>query len=104
MTSKEFVIWLKGFTKGVHDFNVTPKQWDLLKKELSKVSDHQAFPFGTPNGTVTIASPNIATFSSGSSTSIARFPMPDTTLTYTTNGAPNWYTTTIANEKTLLND
>jgi hypothetical protein len=39
MTSKEFVIWLKGFTEGVHDFNITPKQWDLLKEELSKVSD-----------------------------------------------------------------
>jgi hypothetical protein len=73
MTSKEFVIWLKGFTEGVHDFNITPKQWDLLKEELSKVKD-QSFPFGTPNAT------------------------------YSTNGAPNWYTTTIANEKTLLND
>jgi hypothetical protein len=103
MTSKEFVIWLKGFTEGVHDFNITPKQWDLLKEELSKVSD-QPFPFGTPNGTVTIASPNIATFSSGSSTGTAVYPMPGTTVTYTTNGAPNWYTTKIANEKTLLND
>jgi hypothetical protein len=73
MTSKEFVIWLKGFTEGVHDFNITPKQWDLLKEELAKVND-QAYPFGTPNET------------------------------YSTNGAPNWYTTTIANEKTLLND
>lgn len=39
MTSKEFVIWLKGFTEGVHDFNITPKQWDLLKEELAKVND-----------------------------------------------------------------
>jgi hypothetical protein len=39
MTSKEFVIWLKGFTEGVHDFNITPKQWDLLKDELAKVND-----------------------------------------------------------------
>jgi hypothetical protein len=99
MTSKEFIIWLKGFTEGVHDFNITPKQWDLLKEELSKVSD-QSYPFGT----VTIANPNIATFSSGSSTGTAVYPMPGTTVTYTTNGAPNWYTTTIANEKTLLND
>lgn len=80
MTSKEFVIWLKGFTKGVHDFNVTPKQWDLLKDTLAEVSDQQ-ITFGIPN-----------------SASL------DTTVTYTTNGAPNWYSTTIAKEKTLLND
>ena len=36
MTSKEFVIWLKGFTEGVHEFNVTPKQWDLLKEKSTK--------------------------------------------------------------------
>ena len=40
MTSKEFVIWLKGFTEGVHDFNVTPKQWDLLKAKLEEVNDN----------------------------------------------------------------
>jgi hypothetical protein len=39
MTSKEFVIWLKGFTEGVHEYNVTPKQWDLLKEKLAEVSD-----------------------------------------------------------------
>lgn len=39
MTSKEFVIWLKGFTEGVHDFNVTPKQWDLLKDRLAQVEE-----------------------------------------------------------------
>ena len=40
MTSKEFIIWLKGFTEGVHDFNITPKQWDLLKDKLAEVDDH----------------------------------------------------------------
>lgn len=40
MTSKEFVIWLKGFTEGVHDFNITPKQWDLLKSKLEKINDY----------------------------------------------------------------
>jgi hypothetical protein len=109
MTSKEFVIWLKGFTEGVHEFNITPKQWDILKEKLAEVND-QTYSFGTPNGTVLmgspniISSPNILTFSSGSSTGTATYPMPGTTVTYTTNGAPNWYTTTIANEKTLLND
>lgn len=51
MTSKEFVIWLKGFTEGVHEFNVTPKQWDTLKDKLAEVTDEASpsFPFGTPN-------------------------------------------------------
>lgn len=51
MTSKEFVIWLKGFTEGVHEFNITPKQWDTLKEKLAQVNDDNTspFPFGTPN-------------------------------------------------------
>ena len=51
MTSKEFVIWLKGFTEGVHEFNITPKQWDLLKDKLAEVKDEEpiGFPFGVPN-------------------------------------------------------
>ena len=104
MTSKEFVLWLKGFTEGVHEFNITPKQWDYLKQKLSEVddntipmggllNDHNTFrknrysdaidvpmpnPYGTrgpetPTGTtitttpgtgfITIANPNIASFS-----------------------------------------
>ena len=51
MTSKEFILWLKGFTEGVHDFNITPKQWDILKEKLAEVND-QTYPFvGTPNAT-----------------------------------------------------
>jgi hypothetical protein len=55
MTSKEFVLWLKGFTEGVHEFNITPKQWDLLKDKLAEVEDKvlvlesPKFPFGVPN-------------------------------------------------------
>ena len=51
MNSKEFVLWLKGFTEGVHEFNITPKQWDLLKEKLAEVKDESptGFPFGTPN-------------------------------------------------------
>lgn len=37
MTSQEFVIWLKGFTEGVHEYNITPKQWELLKEKLGQV-------------------------------------------------------------------
>ena len=93
MTSKDFIIWLKGFTEGVHQYNITPVQWETLKEELSKVDDTpyvsdnftigpdgayerdpNQFPFGTPNGTIT----------------------------YTTGSAGWNYTTT--NDKTLLND
>jgi len=51
MNSKEFVLWLKGFTDGVHEYNITPKQWDLLKEKLEEVKDEEpiGFPFGTPN-------------------------------------------------------
>ena len=52
MTSKEFVIWLKGFTEGVHEFNITPKQWDTLKEQLAHVDDNTIGigGWGTPNG------------------------------------------------------
>ena len=45
MTSKEFILWLKGFTEGVHEFNITPKQWDTLKEQLSYVDDN-TIPMG----------------------------------------------------------
>ena len=62
MTSKEFVIWLKGFTEGVHEFNITPKQWDTLKEQLvhvddntipmgGKIVDHNTFKTVYPNWT-----------------------------------------------------
>ena len=39
MTSKEFVIWLKGFTEACNDFTATPKQWDRIKEVLDEVED-----------------------------------------------------------------
>ena len=54
MTSSEFILWLKGFTEGVHDFNITPKQWDLLKERLAEVEDKvlvlesPKYPYGAP--------------------------------------------------------
>ena len=115
MTSKEFCIWLKGFTEGVHEFNITPKQWDILKEKLAGVND-QTYPFGntfgTPNGTrgpetptlttitttpgitghITIASPYIASFGDISTSTSTSLPS-GSTISYTTS-----------NEKTLLND
>jgi hypothetical protein len=53
MTSKEFVLWLQGFTQGVHEYNISPKQWDALKDVLAKVNDE-------PTLTLPIHSPNTA--------------------------------------------
>ena len=102
MTSKEFTLWLKGFTEGVHEFNITPKQWDNLKEKLAKVSDEPQITtaigiggWGIPNGTITttpgsgyitIANPNIAAFSGSYN------PLTSTTYTYPSGSA--WdYTT-----------
>lgn len=39
MKSKEFVEWFKGFSEGVHEYNLTPKQWEKVKEKLSQVDD-----------------------------------------------------------------
>ena len=115
MTSKDFIIWLKGFTEGVHQYNITPVQWEALKEQLAKVDDniipmggvivdHNTFkvndqgfyqnPSGTTSTVVTTTPGyNSITFSSTGSN-----------VTYTTNGTPNWYSTAIPEDKTLLND
>jgi hypothetical protein len=53
MTSKEYVIWLKGFVEACHEYAPTPKQWDALKDKLEEVTDEStpSFPFGVPNTT-----------------------------------------------------
>ena len=60
MTSKEFTIWLKGFITACNDYAPTPKQWDIIKEELEKVSDEPKIGtpigqggWGTPNGIIT---------------------------------------------------
>ena len=70
MTNQEFVIWLKGFTEGVHEYNITPKQWDLLKEKLAQVTNTiaTAEPYFIPSGSSFIV---------------------------TTSGAPNWYSSNL---------
>ena len=48
MTSKEFVIWLKGFTQGIEEYNITPTptQWNVIKDKLAEVNDDQPKPIG----------------------------------------------------------
>lgn len=79
MTSQEFVIWLKGFTEGVHEYNVTPKQWDLLKEKLAEVKD-QAFGIAEPYRTSGYLSASY--INSNTSTAIT-YPL-NTNITYTT--------------------
>jgi hypothetical protein len=115
MNSQEFVTWLKGFTEGVHEYNITPKQWDLLKERLAEV-DNSIVPVGgiisDDNTFRTSGYAQRLDFTTGSS-GTAVFPFSGSTLTYTTgttnrdglvyttnpasnvtytsNGAPNWY-------------
>ena len=37
MTETDFVKWFKGFSEGVHHYNITPKQWDHVKEKLATV-------------------------------------------------------------------
>ena len=44
MTSRDFVIWLRGFTEACNDFTATPKQWDRIKEVLEDVEDYDDNP------------------------------------------------------------
>ena len=101
MTSKEFVIWLKGFTEGVHEFNITPKQWDTLKEQLAHVDDNTIGigGWGTPNG----GSPIFTTTPGTTGHITIANPQFTTSTAYGYPSGSAWsYTTT--NDKTLLND
>lgn len=37
MNKLQFFDWIKGFTQGVHHYNISPKQWDYLKQVLAEV-------------------------------------------------------------------
>jgi len=49
MTSKEFILWLKGFTEGVHEYKngVSPILWDIVKEKLAEVKDEPTPSFST---------------------------------------------------------
>ncbi len=117
MTSKEFILWLKGFSEGVHEYNITPKQWDIVKDKLAEVKDEEtpSFPFGTPNTTpiqtlpfiqpydpynpykVTCGTGTTLTVSSGSGGSITYNP---STTTYGYPSGSAWsYTNTLSTNR-----
>jgi len=94
MTSKEFVLWLQGFTQGVHEYNITPKQWDALKDTLATVKDaptltvSSSYPSGS-SGTI------IATSGYGSITY-----NPSTSTTYGYPSGSSWHYTLTQTEPT----
>lgn len=75
MTSKEFVIWLKGFSKAANSYNITPAQWDEIQEELEKVNDGGVSIGAGGQGMIT-ATPGYGTLTYNPSTS-------------TTNGYPS---------------
>lgn len=44
MTSKEFILWLKGFIAGSNNYNLTPQGWETLKANLETVNDVKVPP------------------------------------------------------------
>lgn len=54
MTDKEFIDWLRGFADGVHHYNITPAQWDMLKEKLSTVGTSNNYVI-TEQWTTTVA-------------------------------------------------
>ena len=102
MNSKDFIIWLKGFTEGVHQYNITPVQWETLKEQLNKVDDtpyvSDNFTIG-PDGAYE-RDPNQPSFGVPNRT-ITTTPG-HSSITFTTSSAGWSYTTT--NDKTLLHD
>ena len=105
MTSQEFIIWLRGFTEGVHEYNITPKQWDILKEKLEEVSNESktVHPFGIPNGTF-ITNPVITT--TPGTTGHITIANPNLFTTSTATSLPSGSTISYTNstDKTLLND
>jgi len=55
MTPNEFVIWLRGFVQAANNFTLTPKQWDDIKEQLSKVKEithNGGYVISTNTGTI----------------------------------------------------
>jgi hypothetical protein len=41
MNTQEFVAWLRGFSEAVHDYHITPAQWDKVKDKLRSVKSNE---------------------------------------------------------------
>ena len=107
MNSKDFIIWLKGFTEGVHQYNITPVQWETLKEKLAEVDDNTIPMGGTivDHNTFKVNDQgfyqNLSGTGSSSSGIITTTPG-HSSITFSSGSGAWHYTTT--NDKTLLND
>jgi hypothetical protein len=92
MTSKEFVIWLKGFSKAANSYNITPAQWDEIQEELEKVSD-EFKPMGVAigSGGFGTTTPGFAVTTTPGYGSISYNPSTSTTYDYPSGSA--WHYT-----------
>jgi hypothetical protein len=82
MTPREFVIWLKGFVQAANNFSATPKQWDDLKDQLSKVEIDDRLQeirrlVLDKNSSILVSNP-------GTSNSNVTYGRPEDSITYTT--------------------
>lgn len=41
MTPEEFIIWLRGFAEAANEYNITPKQWSIVKEKLDSVQFYE---------------------------------------------------------------
>jgi hypothetical protein len=93
MNNQQFIYWLGGFVDAVDKEGPTPKQWETIVSELSKVKEPISFPIGpiTRNPTnpydppfkVTCDSDTIHTTGTTSWTNLPK----GTTLKYTTDSS-----------------
>jgi hypothetical protein len=107
MTSQEYTQWLKGFLDAVDGYNITKKQFDMIREKLKEVDDTIGTPivnggWGTPNyigsgwGTISSAAIPLSGTITTSGTTLTTSSYPTgSRITYTTsNGSGGVYTLT----------
>lgn len=90
MTPRDFVIWLRGFQKAAHKFNLTPEQWEDLKDQLElvkledePVNSHSPSGLILRGGSTTARDSSVCTtITTGGHTTVTQMP-PGTNITYT---------------------
>lgn len=74
MTSRDFVIWFKGFIDGAHHHNITPAQWDMLKEKIKEVNDDVIYYDYEPNETLLSAAEKYKQWVSTDTNSVSNEP------------------------------
>jgi len=75
MTSRDFVVWFKGFIDGAHHHNITPAQWDLLKDKIKEVNDDVSYyDYEEPNEDLLAAAEKYKQWVTTDTTSVSNKP------------------------------